>query len=117
MMQILRNLCWAYTGLFVVGALAAVAIGATTVYGNRSGTGCNLYDALLLGIDCRGFLGAGLIEFVVGFALVLAQVSWFAFASLWMLIPAALLWSPIFYLIYRAVKRQRATCCSARTHS
>lgn len=108
-MQILRNLCWAYTGLLVAGALAAVAIGATTEYGNRSGTGCNLYDALLLGIDCRGFLGAGLIEFVVGFALVLAQVSWFAFASPWMLIPAALLWSPILFLIYRAVKRPSAT--------
>ena len=108
-MQILRNLCWAYTGLLVVGTLAAVVIGATTEYGNRSGTGCNLYDALLFGVDCRGFLGVGFIEFVVGFALVLAQVLWFAFASPWMLLPTALLWSPILFLIYRAVKRPSAT--------
>lgn len=66
---------WGYTGLLICGALAGLLIGFTTTYGDLSGVGCNLYDAVLYGIDCRGFFGAQAIEILVSFPLLITRAS------------------------------------------
>jgi hypothetical protein len=43
--------------------------------------GCNFYDALLYGIECRGFIGTKFIEFLVGFPLLVGQLSAIALSS------------------------------------
>ncbi len=58
----------------ICGSLAGFLIGLTTTYGDLSGVGCNFYDALFFGVDCRGFIGDQAIEMLVGFPLLIVQL-------------------------------------------
>jgi hypothetical protein len=97
--QVLRYVSRLYAAVLVATALINVVIACTTTYGLRAGTGCNFYDALLVGIECRGFLGAGFLQITLGLPLLVLHVS--ALVPSWplMLVPAALLWSPVLYLV------------------
>jgi hypothetical protein len=96
----LRLLCWTYTALLILGAAIGLIIGFTTVYGDRSGMGCNFYDALLYGIECRGFIGTKFIEFLVGFPLLVGQLSAIALSSPTFLLLALPSWLPVFFSLY-----------------
>jgi hypothetical protein len=101
----LRYLCWAYTVLLLLGSAIGMFIGFTTEYGDRSGVGCNFYDALLYGIECRGFVGAWAIELLVGFPLLLGQLSAIALSSPVFLVLALPLWLPVFLTLYWVLRR------------
>jgi uncharacterized membrane protein YczE len=108
-MQALRYVSWLYIGTLVAASIALAVVAGTTEYGNRTGAGCNLYDALLYGVQCRGFFGAGLVEVFLGVPLVVGQVAALSVMSPWMLIPAALLFSPALFLGYCWLRAPRAT--------
>lgn len=95
MKHCIRKLCWAYTALLILGVLVGLIIGFTTEYGVRSGVGCNFYDALLYGIECRGFFGSRAIEFLVGFPLLVGQLSTIAVSSPWLSVLALPVWLPV----------------------
>ena len=107
-----RYFCKGYVVILVVATLVNTVIVFTTSYGNRTGMGCNFYDALLVGIDCRGFPGSGFVQFVLSFPLLLAYVSAFVFWSPWMLLFATLLWLPVLYILRSTLKTK-----NAQTHS
>ncbi len=98
---------WVYTGFLVCGSLVGLLIGFTTTYGDLSDVGCNFYDSLLYGIDCRGFLGAQAIEILVGFPLLIAQVSAVFYSSLIGFVFVLLLWLPVLASLYWLIKRLR----------
>lgn len=93
-----------YTGLLICGSLAGVLIGFTTTYGDLSSVGCNFYDALLYGINCRGFFGAQAIEVLVGFPLLLVQISIVFFSSPIGFFFVLLLWLPVLISLYWLTK-------------
>jgi hypothetical protein len=97
-----------YTAVLIAATLADVAIAWTTRYGARTGMGCNFYDALLVGVECRGFPGSGFVEVALGLPLLMFYVT--ALLPSWplMLVPAALLWSPVLYLAHGVWRRTRA---------
>lgn len=108
-MKALRYLSWLYVGALLAAFAALAIVAGTTEYGKRTGVGCNLYDSLFYGIECRGFIGSGLVEVLLGFALVAAQVAALSVMSPWMLIPAALLVAPALFLGYCWLRKARAT--------
>jgi hypothetical protein len=108
-MQALRYVSWLYLGTLVVASVALAAVANTTTYGNRTGVGCNLYDALFVGVECRGFFGSGFVEVFLGFPLLVGQVVALSLMSPWMLFPSALLLSPALFLGYCWLKEARAT--------
>ncbi len=61
-MKIIRYFCLIYTALVGLAIAVNIIISLSTPYGIRSGAGCNFYDALLVGIECRDFIGAKLIQ-------------------------------------------------------
>jgi hypothetical protein len=97
-----------YAALLVAATLADILIGRTTRYGTRTGMGCNFYDALLVGIECRGFPGAEIVEGFLGWPLLLLQVTALALSWPPMLVPAVLLWLPVLYLAHGAWRRTSA---------
>lgn len=104
MKLVLRWLCLIYTALILCGSLVAIVIWHTTSYGVLSGVGCNFYDALIYGIDCRGFIGATAVEILVGLPLLLFQLSIFASSSPAMLALVSLFWLPLFIALYSILK-------------
>ena len=108
-MLTLRYICWLYVAIVVMATLIDVAIGFATQDGVRTGTGCNFYDALLIGVECRGFTGAKVAEGFLNWPLLLVYAPIFTFSSLWMLIPTVLLWLPPLYLLVGYVRRRYAT--------
>jgi hypothetical protein len=105
MRKLIRWFCWGYTALLLCGGLVGFMIGFTTTYGDRSGIGCSFYDALIYGIDCRGFIGATAVEVLVGFPLLLAQFSVIATTSATLLVAVLPLWLPVFATLYFFLKR------------
>lgn len=97
---------WGYTGLLVCGSLAGLLIGFTTTYGNLSGVGCNFYDSLLYGIDCRGFVGAKAIEILVGFPLLIVQLSAVFYPSPVGFVLVLLIWLPVLASIYWLIRHR-----------
>ena len=107
MKKILLRLCVLYTAFLLLGGLIVVFIAFTTNYGDLSEVvGCNLYDALLYGVDCRGFIGAGFLEFLAGFSLLVLQLSFFAIGSPITLVLALVFWLPVPAAIYWGLKYQ-----------
>ena len=94
-----------YTGGLICGSLAGLLIGFTTTYGDLSGVGCNFYDALIFGIDCRGFFGAQAIEILIGFPLLIVQLSVIFISSPLGFIFVLLLWLPVLVALYSLTKR------------
>lgn len=103
----MRLLAFIYTAVLATSALALAIVALVMPYGVRSGTGCRLYDALLVGVECHGFLGAGLVEFSLSFPLLVAQVSALATRSPWMLATAVLLWMPVAAVALDWLRRAR----------
>jgi hypothetical protein len=91
----------AYTAILMVAGVAALILYRTTTYGARLPSGCNFYDALLVGVECRGFFGASVAEVVLGLPVMALQLTMLApfFPPL---VPfAVLVWSPVLYLLFR----------------
>lgn len=105
-MKIVRNFCLIYTALVALAIAVNVIISLSTQYGIRSGTGCNFYDALLIGIECRDFMGAKLIELFLNLPLLLLYMLWFSFLSFWFILPTLLLWFPPTFLVGSYLRRQ-----------
>lgn len=105
MKKVIRWFSWGYTGLLICGGLAALLIGFATTYGDLSGVGCNFCDALLYGIDCRGFFGARAIEILVGFPLLIVQFSVVFFSSPIGFVFVLLLWLPVLVSLFWLIKR------------
>lgn len=103
-----RWFCLIYSALFALGSLIGIAIAYTTKYGDRTGVGCNFYDALLYGLDCRGFVGAPIIELLVSMPLLVGQVSTAAFREPLMGLVVLPFWLPILATIYLGVKKVSA---------
>ena len=101
----LRYLCLAYTILLILGGAIGLTIGFTTEYGDRSGVGCNFYDALLYGVECRGFIGVKVIEVLVGFPVLVGQLSVIALSSPAFLVLALPSWMPVFFTLYWVLRR------------
>ena len=109
MIQLVRRFCWLYVGLIALAIVGDVVVGLTTQYGVRTGDGCNFYDAMVYGVECRGFLGAKAVELFLNLPLYLVQAPMFAFSSVWLLSIAVLLWLPPIYLIAGSMKGRHAT--------
>lgn len=95
---------WGYTVLLICGSLAGLLIGLTSTYGDLSGIGCNFYDALIFGIDCRGFFGAQAVQVLVGFPLLVVQLSVIFFSSPIGFVFVLLLWLPVLVALYSLFK-------------
>ena len=108
-MLAVRYLSCLYVAVLVAASLALAVVAQIGSYGVRSGVGCNLYDASLVGVECRGFFASGLVEAFLAFPLLVAQVSALAAMSPWMLVPAALMWAPLLFLGYCWARQARAT--------
>ncbi len=105
MKKTLRYLCLAYTALLATGSFIGVIIGYTATYADLSGIGCNFYDALLYGINCRSFFGAKIIEWLVGFPLLLDQLSAISLSSPFVAVLALPFWLLVGVVVYMAFKR------------
>ena len=108
-MRILRYFCWLYVALAILAILVDVLIGFTTQYGNRMGIGCNFYDALVFGIECNGFIGAGTAELFLNWPLWLLYMLMLSFSSLWFAIPTLILWFPPAFLLGSYLRKRYAT--------
>jgi hypothetical protein len=109
MKTLLRRLSWSYLALLALAAGSDVLVALSTRYGERSGVGCNFYDAMLIGIECRGFWGAETAQGFLNWPLMQLYV-WFFASAVWWLIPVAiLLWLPLVYLAVTAFRRRHAT--------
>ena len=108
-MRILRSLCWLYLALIGAALAADIVVGLTTEYGARVGTGCNFYDALLVGVECRGFPGARWVGYFLNWPLWLLYVPMLALSSFWLVVPAVLLWFPPAFLLASHLRHRDAT--------
>lgn len=106
-MRIVRYFCSAYTALVALAIVVNLILGLATQYGNRVGTGCNFYDALLVGIECRGFVGAQLAALYLSWPLLLMYMLWFSFFSFWLILPTLLLWLPPLIIVTSYFKKRR----------
>lgn len=109
MKRALLTFVWVYVGALVVAVTANVLIGLTTEYGIRTSTGCNFFDAMVIGVECRGFIGAKEIELFLNWSLWLVYGPMFAFVAPWFLIVALLLWAPPAFLVFTYLRRRNAT--------
>lgn len=101
----MRWLAISYTVAIAAGALMCVLIGSFSQYGAYTEPGCNLYDALIYGIRCQGFVGASVVSALSNFALVAFQLAAIAFGSPVVAPLAIALWLPVVYTAYLGVKR------------
>ena len=101
---------WGYTVFLICGSLVGLLIGFTSAYGDLSGVGCNFYDALIFGINCRGFFGAQAAQVLVGFPLLVVQLSVVFFPSPIGFVFVLLLWFPVLVSLYSLIK-----CLSSRS--
>lgn len=108
-MRIFRALCSVYTVLVALAIAVNLIIGLSTQYGTRVGTGCSFYDALFIGIECRGFAGAKLAELFLGLPLLLVYMLWFSFFSFWLILPTLLLWFPPLFIVTSYLKSRNRT--------
>jgi hypothetical protein len=109
MIRVVRGLCWLYVGLIILAIVSDVVVGFTTQFGVRTGSGCNFYDSMVYGVECRGFLGAKVAELFLNWPLYLVQAPMFALSSVWLLSVAVLLWLPPIYLIAGSMRGRHAT--------
>ena len=108
-MKTIRKLCWLYAILLVVAILTDILVALITNYGERVAVGCNLHDALVIGIECRGFAGAGAAEILLNWPFWLIYYPVFAFVSLWGLVASVIVWAPLIFLVIAYVRRRNAT--------
>ncbi len=108
MTRILRKLSWLYLGLAILAIVADVFIWKTTVYRDQTAS-CNFYDALLVAIECRDFVGSNTMELFLNWPLSLYFGAIFWLYSFESLIFAILIWSPIIFLILTYFPRKNAT--------
>lgn len=108
-MRTLRYLCWLYIALLGAAITFDVVIGLTTEYGTRAGIGCSFYDALVVGIECRGFPAARAVGLLLNWPLLLLYMPMFSLSTLWLTIPAVLLWFPPLFLLGSHLRRRYAT--------
>jgi hypothetical protein len=101
--------CSIYTAFVGLAIAADVIIGFTTQYGTHVGIGCNFYDALLVGIECRGFIGARAAELFLNSPLLLLYMLMLSFSSFWFVLPTFLLWFPPIFLLGSYLKRRYGT--------
>jgi hypothetical protein len=109
MRSTLRKLGWLYMAALIAVVIADIVIASTTEYGNREVIGCNFYDALVVGIECRGFAGEKAVELVLNWPFFFLYGPLFAFVSLWSLAIAVLVWTPPVYLVVTYLRRRNAT--------
>jgi hypothetical protein len=109
MRRAIRNFCWLYVIALAVAILANVAVGLTTNYGEREAVGCNLHDAMLVGMECRGFAGAKAAEIFLNWPFWLLYAPMFAFVSLWGLFATSIVWGPLICLVFTYVRRRNTT--------
>lgn len=105
MKKTIQWLSWGYTALLICGSLAGLLIGFMSTYGNLAGIGCNFYDALLYGINCRGFVGAQAAQILVGFPLLVFQLSAVLFSSPIGFLFGLMLWLPVFVSLNSLIER------------
>ena len=109
MVRRLRQLSWLYLAAIGLAAVADVVIALTTEYGVRTGIGCNFYDAMVYGVECRGFVGAKAVALLLNWPLYLIYAPMFAFAAFWLLPVAVLLWLPPIFLAVASKRQRHAT--------
>ena len=109
MLRRLRQLSWLYLGAVAIAIVTDVVIALSTQYGVRTGTGCNFYDAMVFGVECRGFVGAKAVEVLLNWPLYLIYAPMFAFAAVWLLPVAVLLWLPPIFLAVVSMRQRHAT--------
>ena len=95
-----RWLAIGYTAAIAIGALMCILIGSSTQYAAYTEPGCNLYDAMIYGVRCQGFLGASFVSALSNLALIALQLAAASFASPVVAPLAIVLWSPVVYLAY-----------------
>ena len=96
----MRRFSLVYTALLLLGSIAGAVIMTFSEYGVAQNPGCNFYDALLYGVECRGFWGANLIEAIVSFPLFVWQVSAMFAIQLTSLPLILILWAPVLHVLY-----------------
>ena len=121
--KVLLSISVGYTALVaaVIGVQAfLLPVFATIMEGERMGDGCFRTHAVLFGVFCQGFPGAGAVEVLLDIPLILVLGPWAGLFELMgitesgdfkglirgagMLAVAATLWAPLVYLFIR-VKR------------
>lgn len=104
-----RKLGWLYIAALIVVVIADIVIALTTEYGNREVIGCNFYDALVVGIECRGFAGQKATERLLNWPFFFLYCPLFAFGSFRCLVIAVLIWTPPVYLVVTYLRSRNAT--------
>nr|WP_315468258.1 hypothetical protein [uncultured Undibacterium sp.] len=99
MTQILRKLSWLYLCLAILAIVADVVIWKTTKYRDQTAS-CNFYDAMLVAIECRDFVGSNAMELFLNWPLSFYYGAIFALFSVEALIFSLLIWSPIVFLLW-----------------
>lgn len=94
-----------YTAAIVIGTLMCILIGSFTQYAAYTEPGCNLYDAMIYGVRCQGFVGASFVSALSNLALFALQLAAIAFASPVVAPLAIVLWLPVIYAAYLGIKR------------
>ncbi len=75
-------------------------IGSFAPYAAYTEPGCNLYDAMIYGVRCQGFVGASFASALSNLALFALQLAAIAFASPVVAPLAIVLWLPVIYAAY-----------------
>ena len=96
----MRRFSLIYTALLLLGSVAGAVIMTLSEYGIAQNPGCNFYDALLYGVECRGFWGAKVIAAIVSFPLLVWQASAMSAIQLTSLPLVLILWAPVLHVLY-----------------
>ena len=107
-LRLINRACLLYMVALALLGVAGICIFAFVEYGQKPAgyVGCFAYDAMLLGFDCKGFPGAGVLAFLLNVPLWLFYGPLFAATSPWVFGGAILVWLPIavYVVSYRRLK-------------
>ena len=99
-----------YLIVLLVSVLAVLAISPFEDVGHLE-QGCYLTDAMVPYVECRGFFGHSLLEFIFNMPFLLLYLPVFgAMAFLrapWLIFLAVFAWSPIIYFIWYLIKKPK----------
>lgn len=98
---------------FLVALLLAVAADVVILslveYGNmgKGFVGCDAYDAMLVGFECKGFIGSSIVAAWLNWPLWLLYSPMFAFFSIEAFSVAVLVWLPLVTYVASVIKLRK----------
>ena len=108
MAKTIRKFAWLYLATLILITIVDVYIAKTTTYGVRVGAGCNLYDAMVIGFECRDFFASGTLTFVLNLPFLMIYGPLMSFMSVKVFVVTLFIWSPPIYLLVSSLLRNKA---------